>query len=625
MTIVTAPMNGTNFLSWSRAVKLALRARMKLCFIDESFEKPGKNDANYEKWIRTDSMVQTWILNSISKDIVDVFLYTKTSRELWKELEERYVNKAFSMVLRVEKQRQRRKEGGGRGFYANVVHDKSVELKQETGGNTYTNAPALTEAVKELVNLMRGKMLQGKLPQDPLHVNFVTDDFAGIGYALAELETNDLDFWIVDTGATNHMCARSKPLDLITIRSLSILHAILSSKTLSKKAYKVYDLDSHSMLVSRDVKFHENIFPYKLSPSTESSTPLSIPPPTNSFPLPSQITSSSTTDTNSNDTAVPTSPATTIHVPTISASPVPIHRKSQRHISKPTWLQDYICSHSTSIPHSCPPNMFSHAHKLFMANVSAMQEPKSFVQANQDVNWREAMLQELAALEANHTWDLTTLPQAHDSCLFIKHFGSEFTALLVYVDDVLLAGTSLEALQAVKARSTHGTCVTQTKYLHDILVDCHMTKAKPTATPLPPGIKFEADAGPLLPHSDRYRRPVGRLFYLGFSRPDISFVVQKLSQFIQSPRQAHWDAALHLIRYLKGLPCLGLFFPASNSLQLSVFSDSDWAVCLDSRHSITGYCVFLGSALVSWKTKKQTTVSRSLAEVEYRSMRGSCV
>ncbi|KAK4388327.1 hypothetical protein Sango_2439300 [Sesamum angolense] len=83
-------MNGMNHLSWSRAVKLALHARMKLCFIGRSFEKPGKNDANYEKWIRTNSMVQTWILNSISKDIVDAFLYTKTSRELWKELEERY-------------------------------------------------------------------------------------------------------------------------------------------------------------------------------------------------------------------------------------------------------------------------------------------------------------------------------------------------------------------------------------------------------------------------------------------------------------------------------------------------------------------------------------------------------
>ncbi|KAL0290184.1 UNVERIFIED_CONTAM: Retrovirus-related Pol polyprotein from transposon RE2 [Sesamum angustifolium] len=212
---------------------------------------------------------------------------------------------------------------------------------------------------------------------------------------------------------------------------------------------------------------------------------------------------------------------------------------------------------------------------------------------------------------------------AHDYCLFIKHSGSKFTALLVYIDDVLLTGTSLEALQAVKAylhrlftikdldfakyflglelaRSTHGTCVMQTKYLCDILVDCHMTEAKPTGTPLPLGIKFEAYAGPLSPHPDRYRR--------------------LLSQFIQSPRQAHWDVALHLVRYLKGTPSLGLFFTSSNSLHLSVFSDSDWAACLDSRCSITGYCVFLGGALLSWKTKKQTSVSRSSVEAEYQSM-----
>ncbi|KAL0322172.1 UNVERIFIED_CONTAM: Retrovirus-related Pol polyprotein from transposon RE2 [Sesamum calycinum] len=80
------------------------------------------------------------------------------------------------------------------------------------------------------------------------------------------------------------------------------------------------------------------------------------------------------------------------------------------------------------------------------------------------------------------------------------------------------------------------------------------------------------------------------------------------------------NAALHLVKYLKGNPTQGLFFPSSNPLTLTAYCDADWAGCLDSRRSVTGYCIFLGTALVSWKTKKQTTVARSTTEAEYRSL-----
>ncbi|KAL0440528.1 UNVERIFIED_CONTAM: Retrovirus-related Pol polyprotein from transposon RE2 [Sesamum latifolium] len=96
--------------------------------------------------------------------------------------------------------------------------------------------------------------------------------------------------------------------------------------------------------------------------------------------------------------------------------------------------------------------------------------------------------------------------------------------------------------------------------------------------------------------------------------------MQQLSQFLQSPCQQQWDAAMHLVKYLKGTPYKGLFFPTDNTLSLKAYYDADWATCVDSRRSLTSFCIFFGSTLISWKTKKQSMVSRSTAEVEYNSM-----
>ena len=80
------------------------------------------------------------------------------------------------------------------------------------------------------------------------------------------------------------------------------------------------------------------------------------------------------------------------------------------------------------------------------------------------------------------------------------------------------------------------------------------------------------------------------------------------------------QAAYRVLRCLKGTPGSGLFFPATGTPQLRAFSDSDWAGCQDSRKSTTGFLVYFGSSLVSWQSKKQSTVSRSSSEAEYRAL-----
>lgn len=133
-------------------------------------------------------------------------------------------------------------------------------------------------------------------------------------------------------------------------------------------------------------------------------------------------------------------------------------------------------------------------------------------------------------------------------------------------------------------------------------------------------IDLNSSDGDALEDNSQYRSLIGRLLYLTITRPDISFAVHKLSQFIAHPRSPHLKAVHHLLRYLKRTPGQGMFFPKTDSIQLKAFSDADWGSCTDSRKSTTGFCIFLGDAMISWKAKKQSTVSRSSAEAEYRAM-----
>ncbi|BBH03528.1 RmlC-like cupins superfamily protein [Prunus dulcis] len=230
-----------------------------------------------------------------------------------------------------------------------------------------------------------------------------------------------------------------------------------------------------------------------------------------------------------------------------------------------------------------------------------------------------------------------------DYSLFTKVRGASFTAVLLYVDDMIITGNDNTAIEELKrflhnnfrikdlghlkyflgvevAYSKQGIAISQRKYTLDILEDAGMIGAKPTKFPMEQNQRLTPSDGELLKDPSQYRRLIGRLIYLTITRPDIIFSVHVLSQFMQQPRKPHLEAAYRVLRYLKKAPGQGVLFPSHGKLQLKGYCDADWASCPTTRRSVTGFCIFLGGAPISWKSKKQSIVSRSSAESEYRSM-----
>ena len=105
-------------------------------------------------------------------------------------------------------------------------------------------------------------------------------------------------------------------------------------------------------------------------------------------------------------------------------------------------------------------------------------------------------------------------------------------------------------------------------------------------------------------HRTRYQRLVGKLIYLSHTRLDIAYAVGVVSQFIHAPQVAHWEAALRIVRYLKGTVGHGILFKNHGHLEIHGFTDADWAGNPNDRKSSARYFTFMGGNLVIWRSKK---------------------
>ncbi|KAH7538135.1 hypothetical protein FEM48_Zijuj03G0166900 [Ziziphus jujuba var. spinosa] len=283
---------------------------------------------------------------------------------------------------------------------------------------------------------------------------------------------------------------------------------------------------------------------------------------------------------------------------------------------------------------------FSVHYRKFLAAIISNNDPESFKEAMKDVGWQKSMQEQIRALEEN---GYGFLQSYSDYSLFTYTKGNIQINVLVYVDDLIISGNDSAALKTFKAylsdcfkmkdlgalkyflgievaRSSAGLFLCQRKYTLDIVSEAGLLGAKPCGFPIEQNHRLGLVNGELLSNPESYRRLVGRLIYLAVTHPDLAYSVHILSQFMQEPRIEHWEAALRVVRYLKGTLNQGILLRADSDLSLHGWCDSDWAACPVTRRSLSGWLVFLGHSPISWKTKKQHTVSRSSAEAEYRAM-----
>jgi hypothetical protein len=154
-----------------------------------------------------------------------------------------------------------------------------------------------------------------------------------------------------------------------------------------------------------------------------------------------------------------------------------------------------------------------------------------------------------------------------------------------------------------------GTFVHQARYMKDILKKFKMDDLKPLSTPMSTTTVLDADEDGKPVDQKEYRSMIGSLLYLTATRPDIQFSVCLCAHFQASPRTSHRQVVKRIFRYFRYTPELGLWYSASSSLSLLGFSDADFAGCRVDRKSTSGTCQFLGSLLVFWSSRKQSSVA----------------
>jgi hypothetical protein len=225
-----------------------------------------------------------------------------------------------------------------------------------------------------------------------------------------------------------------------------------------------------------------------------------------------------------------------------------------------------------------------------------------------------------------------------DNNLYIKVSQGNILLIEVYVDDIIF-GSDDDRLSQKFAKDmqnefemsllgelsfflglqirqrNQGIFISQTKYIIEMLNRFGMEDCKPVITPMQTSCKLRKDDDSKHTDQRQYRSMIGSLLYVTTSRLDVMQVVGQVAKFQAAPKESHVLAVKRIFRYLKGTEEFGLWYPKGKDLSLIAYTD--WASCINDRKSTSGATFYLGECLVSWLSKKQSSVSLSTAEAKY--------
>lgn len=241
--------------------------------------------------------------------------------------------------------------------------------------------------------------------------------------------------------------------------------------------------------------------------------------------------------------------------------------------------------------------------------------------------------------------DSYLLENGFDKCegeptVYIKEKDGKILIVVLYVDDVIFTGNDDQLIKNFKSvmkeefemtdmgflryflgievdQNEKGIFISQARYVDQVLSRFSMEECKAANTPTVMGLKLSKEDSSKDFDPSLYKSIVGSLMYLTATRPDIMYAVSLISRFMERPKEAHWQAAKRILRYVKGTKRFGILYNVSEHSDLVGYTDSDWAGSVDDRKSTSGYVFHMGSGAISWASKKQSIVALSTAEAEY--------
>ncbi|GJY84403.1 ribonuclease H-like domain-containing protein [Tanacetum coccineum] len=668
LTVVSVKLKGTeNYQVLFCVMLLAFEGKNKTGFIDGSCKRYNIDEVLCRKWYRVNAVLLGWILNSVSEKLFLGEIFSKRAKHVWEELKETFDKVDGSFLMGLDDTYMKTRSSilsretlpDVRSAYAIISSEESHRV---ASGSITGTSERCFKVIGYLADFGKKKAGQNFKSKNFFNNNTIGSSSSS-GFTDEQLSTlislikyNSLIRKNVQAnmaGANQHMNHTDKEFDNV----YDILHlrikvghpnrteafiSKIGNLRLSNALVLLYSLDRHQFIFLRDVKFFEYVFPFKDSFIEKTDT---------------------TSNSDSSHSSMPGEGVTTADFPSgnsgndAQSSDDTFVAQNEQTVF-PRNYNDFVVDSMVKYGLENYTDAMNNEMDALLRNdtweslnrYKARLVAKWFNQ-KEGVDYEETFfpmvkmvpVRCLLYLVVLNYWFVFQLdvnvflygdlvetiymkpPEGYFPDGDNKTDKGVFIALLVYVDDIINTGNSFSEIEKFKVflktkfmikdfgnlkyflrieviDTSQGIYLDQRKYVLDLLSE------------------YASGDDPLLYNITDYQKLMRNSIYLTNTRPDIYYVVHYLSQFMHSPLKSHLKTAFKVLRYLKGSLSLGIHITKCSGIVLKAYSDADWTKCVVTRKSVTCYCVFVNNTLISWKSKKHNTLSKSSTKAEYRAL-----